>query len=122
MTTKTTKTARKSAAKTKTSPILGEVDSKAKTPAKTTKGKTAAAKIPVAVRPGGEKWAAAKELLMARGGATKADLFAALRWRSMDVKQLSAKTRLAVTSAMAAGGGTCAAWCDASSSSANLKG
>ena len=64
MTTKTTKTARKSAAKTKTSPILGEVDSKAKTPAKTTKGKTAAAKIPVAVRPGGEKWAAAKELLM----------------------------------------------------------
>jgi hypothetical protein len=34
---------------------------------------------------------------LAKGGAPRADLFVALKWRSMDVGLLSAKTGLTVT-------------------------
>lgn len=97
--TKTRKPAKTTATKTAKS---NSANLPNKTAKKTAPKKKPTAKI-VAVRPGGEKWAAAKELLMARGGAAKADLFSVLRWRSMDVKQLGAKTGLTVTKDEATG-------------------
>lgn len=80
---------RKAAGKTPKAP-----KEKAEKPAK-------AAKAPKAEKPakepkvkGPSKWDNARELLTRKGGATKAELFAALKWRSMSLPLLKQQTGL----------------------------